>query len=171
MIYNQHLEKLLEIPLVQAFMQNQKMKGKTFTDNTDSGLLIHRFPYVVCFHETLRDSSLDIYLVDIKANQMLYASTALGICLDMGLQDIAKLRELDFRNDPKNSVFLSAGSSKMLSLHTDLDALGKLLPIIEEKGGLISMKDGRFDKKFDFSRDVLTPPAGLSEELLRHIED
>jgi hypothetical protein len=165
LILNQNLDRILEIPFVQDFIQRQRMKTRPITDEDDYGLLIYRFPYALSFHEALSDSSLDIYLADLKSNQMLYASTANGLCLDMGLQDIVTLRKMDFKNHPQNSIFLSEGSSKMLSLHTDLDAIDKLLPLIEGKGGLMSLKDGTFDKNFELSHDVLTLPAGLSEKL------
>jgi hypothetical protein len=171
LIYNQNIDRILEIPFFHDFIQRQRMNIKPITDKDDYGLIAYRFPYALCFHEALRDSSLDIYLADLKSNQMLYASTANGLCLDLGLQDIVTLRKMDFKNHPQNSIFLSEGSSKMLSLHTDLDAVDKLLPLIEKKGGLMSLKDGTFDEKFDFSRDVLALPAWLSEKLSRLMQN
>jgi hypothetical protein len=91
--------------------------------------------------------------------------------LDLGLLRLDHLREQDFKNHPQSNIFTSNIDEKMDNLQTFLQAIDKLLPRIEAKGGLSSMKDGTFDSRFDFSDSVSPIYPGLKERYLKCIAE
>jgi hypothetical protein len=164
MIYNTHLDRLQEVPFFREFMKTHRMRASPCDSEETPSIVLYRTPYVIEFYEALTDDSLDIFLIEPNSNLMIPASRASGLCIKMGLQKTEDLDHLNFSNCPENSIFLSSGEMKMLSLHIDLGALDQLLPLLEDKGGLHSLRDGTFDKNFDFSKAVQPLPAGLSKD-------
>jgi hypothetical protein len=164
MIYNKHLDRLQEIPFVREFIQAHRMRISPCGSEECPSIVLYRMPYVIEFYDALIDDSLDIFLIEPTSNLMIPASRASGLCMKMGLQKAEDLDNLNFAGYPHNSIFLSSGEMKMLSLHIDLGALDKLLPLLEDKGGLSSMRDGTFDKNFDFSKSAQPLPPGMSKD-------
>jgi hypothetical protein len=163
MIYNKHLDRLQEIPFVQDFISRQGMCGKLCSEGENHSFILYRRPYAVEFYDALIENYLEISLLEPTSNYVLRASTASGICLEMGLQKIEALRQLDFRHCAQGPIFLSSDDTKMLSLYEHLDAIDKLLPLLEARGGLASMRDGTFDSQFNFSDLVQPMYPGLQE--------
>jgi hypothetical protein len=164
MIYNTHVGRLLEIPFIQAFMKTHRMHAGLCGNEDMPSLVLYRMPYIIEFYDILVDYDLDILLLEPDANLMIPASRASGLCLEIGIQKAEDVDGLNFKGQPGNSAFQFNGELKMLSLHTDLGAIDKLLPILEEKGGLSSMLDGTFDSRFDLSETVERFPPGLSKD-------
>lgn len=53
MIYNKHLDRLIEVNFVQSFMHQHNMQGKLCIQGDDSSFILHRQPYIVEFHDAL----------------------------------------------------------------------------------------------------------------------
>jgi hypothetical protein len=122
-----------------------------------------RHPFFIEIHDALSENYLEITLSELTSGLLITGSSALGCSLDLGLQDINSLRAHTFHNHPLNHLFLSFGPQKMRHLHSFLEALDKLLPHIEESG-LDSMREGSFDRRYDFSRSVELMHPGLKEK-------
>ncbi len=169
MIFNRHLDRLTEVGIVQDFMRRHSMQGKVCSKGDDSSFILYRLPYVIEFHDAQIENYLDVYLTDLKSQLRIWGSSALGCSLDIGLQNLVELRSWTFDKHPLNNIFLSDGSQKMGYLYSYLDAFDKLLPLIEAKGGLSSMRDGTFDPRFDFRDSVQPMYHGLKEKYLQCI--
>ena len=161
----------MELDVVQKFMHDHNMHGKLCIRRDEYSLILYRFPYVVEFHDALIDNYLEISLSDISMELLLTGSRAVPISCQLGFQNIEELKIMNFTNDPKNNIFISEGSRKMLDLHCDFEAINKLLPSIEAKGGLASIQNGTFDTRFDF-KDYLKPMYfGLKDKYLNCIHE
>ena len=144
MIFNKHLDRLMEVKTVRDFMQTHHMKGKICSVGENHSFILYRLPYVVGFWD----------------------GSVIGCSVDLGRQKREDLRTMDFSSHQQNDIFLSDGKQKMYGLHTTLEAIDKLLPLIEAKGGLASMRDGSFDSRFDFSSFVCPIYLGLKTRYL-----
>jgi hypothetical protein len=170
MRFNQHLDRLAEVPIVSEFMHRHGMRGKVCRTGENYSFILFRLPYVVEFRDDVTENYLEIRLSDISCALSIEGGSALGCSLDLGLQTLVELRSWTFDKHPLNDIFLSDGSLKMGYLYSDLDAFEKLLPLIEAKGGLSSMRDGTFDPRFDFKDSVQPMYPGLKEKYLRCID-
>lgn len=170
MIFNQHLDRLPEVKIVQDFMQKSEMQGKLCGNGGNYSFILFRLPYVVEFHDAAIENYLEITLSDLGSDLLIQGGTALGCSLDVGLQNLSELRSRNFEHHPQNDIFLSDKPEKMRYLHSHLEAIEKLLPLIEAKGGLSSMRDGTFDRRFDFSTSVQSTYPGLKEKYLKCID-
>jgi hypothetical protein len=147
------------------------MKGKMCSEGTNPTFILYRLPYVVGFWDSVIENYLEIVLVDLDAELLVEGGSALGCSLDLELQKLEVLRLRNFTKHPLNEIFSSEKIEKMRYLHTHLEAIDKLLPFIESKGGLTSMKDGNFHPQFNFSDSVKPIYPGLKERYLKCIED
>jgi hypothetical protein len=169
MIYNENIDRLTEIDIVKDFVANHKMTSVLCKSVDEYSLLLFRHPFFIEIHDALSENYLEITLSELTSGLLITGSSALGCSLDLGLQDLSALRTRVFDNHPLNHLFLSFGSQKMRNLHSFLEALDKLLPYIEIEGnGLQSMREGRFDRRFDFSQSVDPMYPGLKEKYFQH---
>jgi hypothetical protein len=166
MIFNKNLDRILGIELVQRFTMTHRMRGCKCSCKDDCCFLLYRIPYIVAFWDAYIENYLEVVLVDLDAGLLLEGASALGCSLDLKLQSLELLRAREFSKHPLNDIFLSMNAEKMRYLHSHLEAIDKLLPLLEGKGGLISMRNGEFSKEFDFTESVKPAHAGLSERLI-----
>ena len=167
MIYNENLHRLIETTIVKDFMQLQDFKV-AHSDN-DFGLILFKLPYVVELKDALIENYLEDYFVDLRGKLYMEGSSAVGCSLDIGLQSLELLRSRNLTSDCGKGYFLSENASKIRHLYSDLEAIDRLLPLIEAKGGLASMHDGTFDSRFDFKDSVKPMWHGMKERYLRCI--
>ena len=164
MIYNKHLDRLTEVGVVQDFMQRHSMQGKMCSKGEDFSLILYRLPYVVEFYDALIENYLDVYLTDLGSGLRMSGGSALGCSIDLGLQNLSVLRAKDLTSSAANAIFLSEHFLKTRNLYSNLEAIDKLLPLIEAKGGLSSIRDGTFDPRFDFKDSVQPTSHGLTKK-------
>jgi hypothetical protein len=169
MIFNQKINRLMEVDIVQAFMHRHDMQGNLCIKGDNFSFILYRLPYVVEFHDALIENYLEISLSDLSTELLIGGSSAVGCSLKMGLQNLVTLREKNFDTHPQLELFLSEKVFKMDNLYTCLEAIDKLLPLIEAKGGLSSMCDGTFDSRFDFKDHLKPMYFGLKEKYLKCI--
>lgn len=165
-VYNDNLYRLIEIDIVKDFMQRWGFK---VAPSDFYGLILYRPPYVIHFEDALIEDYLEIYCSDIDSGLMFSTGAPWACCVDMGLQDFVGIKNRDYQLHPQNRLFLSKGAQKMYDLHITLEAIDKLLPLIEAKGGLASLRDGTFDPRFDFKDSVKPMWRGMKERYLRCI--
>lgn len=170
MIYNEHMDRLTEVEIVQEFMRRNSMRTKLCNRDDDYSLILYRLPYVVEMHDALIENYLEISIADLASELILSGGSAVGCSIDMGLQDRAELKTRNFDTHPNNSIFLSFQGRKMYDLHCDLEAIDKLFPRIEAKG-LSAMRDGTFDSRFDFTQSVSPMYYGLKEKYLQCLKE
>jgi hypothetical protein len=168
-IFNKHLDRITEVPVVREFLQRHRMKGCGCRVGENHSFILFRLPYVVEFHDALIENYLEITLSDLNAGLLIDGSVAFARSLELGLQDISQVRKRVFTNSPYLDIFLSEGVRKMDDLDSNLEAIDRLLPLIEAKGGLSSMRDGTFDPRFDFKDSVQPMYYGLKEKYLQCI--
>ena len=167
MIYNENLDRLMQVEIVKDFMRRHSFKAAP-SDN-DFGLILFRLPYVIEFKDALIENYLEVYFSDLLGCLYIEGSSALGCSLDLRLQNIEALRARDLTHDQNKEFFLSECDLKIRHLHSNLEAIDKLLPLIDAKGGLVSMQDGKFDSRFDFKDSVKPMWHGMKERYLRLI--
>lgn len=166
MIFNEHLDRLIEVGIVRDFMQQQRMQGKLCSHKDNYSFILYRLPYVIQFYDALIENYLEIWLFDLNNLLAIQGGSALGCSLDLNLQSLSELRQRDFSNHPYQNIFLSFQKQKIGYLECDFEAISKLLPYIEAQGGLASLRDGTFDSRFDFSQSVQPMWPGKKESLL-----
>lgn len=166
MIFNKHLDRLTEVDIVQDFMKQHNMRGKACCRGDDDSFLLYRNPYVIEFRDNLIENYLEIYVSDLNENLIFKEGSAIEVSVDLGYQNNEELRKRNFNGHPKNEVFLSDGARKMYDLQVGIEAIGKLLPLLEAKGGLAALRDGTFDVSFDFADSVRPMWHGLREGYL-----
>jgi hypothetical protein len=169
MIFNHHIDRLTEIKIVQNFMQRHDMKAKLCVKADNFSLIIYRLPYVIEIYDALIENYLEMTCSDLRSDLLLPEGSFLSCSLDLGLQNLDELRILNFELHSQNNLFLSWESLKMRYLHSNIEAIDKLLPLIEAKGGLSSMQDGTFNPRFDFKLSVSPMYYGLKEKYLNCI--
>lgn len=169
MTFNEHIDRLTEIEIVQKFMARNAMQAKLCTKGDDYSLIVFRLPYVVEFHDALIENYLDISIADLDLELMISGGSAVACSIEIGLQNRAELKTRNFDKNPDIDIFLSFQGRKMYDLHCDLEAIDKLFPLIEAKG-LAAMRDGSFDPRFDFSALVSPMYLGLKEKYVRCID-
>ncbi len=167
MIYNENLYSLTEVAIVEVFMRKQDFK--VASSDSEFGLILYNFPYIVEFKDALIENYLEVYLSDISSDLMFSEGAAWACCIELGLEDRQELKNRSYESHPQNQLFLSEGAQKMYGLHVTLEAIDKLLPLIKAKGGLVSMRDGTFDSRFDFKDSVKPMWHGMKERYLRCI--
>lgn len=167
MIYNENLDRLTQVEIVKNFMRRQNFKVAP-SDN-DFGLILFRLPYVIEFKDALIENYLEVYFSDLVGCLYMDGNCALGCSLDLRLQNIEALRARDLTLDKNKEFFLSECDLKIRHLYSNLEAIDKLLPLFEAKGGLASMRDGTFDSRFDFKDSVKPMWHGMKERYLRCI--
>jgi hypothetical protein len=167
MIYNENLHRLTDAQIVKDFMRRQRFKVAP-SDN-DFGLILFRLPYVIEFKDALIENYLEVYFSDLEGLLYMEGSSALGCSLDLKLQNIEDLRARDLTHDQNKEFFLSECDLKIRHLYSNLEAIDKLLPLIEAKRGLVSMRDGTFDPRPDFKDSVKPMWHGMKERYLRCI--
>lgn len=171
MIFNEHLDRLMEVKVVQDFMQRHNMQGKMCSENSNHVFILYRYPYVIGFWDALIENYLQIALSDSEADLLADEGTLIWCSTCLNYQSREDLKNRSYTNHPQNDIFLSDGAQKMYGLHTCLEAIDKLLPLIEAKGGLSSMRDGTFDPRFDFKDSVKPMWHGLKENYLKCINN
>lgn len=169
MIFNQRIDRLMEVDIVQEFMYHNDMQGRLCGKGDSFSLILYRMPYVVEFHDALIENYLEITLSDISAQLLLTGGRVSEISFMMNLQNFETLKLKRFNEHPKNDIFLSESARKMFDLHSELEAIDKLLPLIELKDGLNAMRDGSFDVRFDFKDYVNPMYFGLKDKYLNCI--
>jgi hypothetical protein len=170
MIFNEHIDQLVEVVQVQEFMRSHDMRSKLCKKGDNYSLLLYRLPYVVEFHDALIENYLEITLADLDEGLMIGGGTALECSLAMELQNLAELKERKFDTHPQNSIFLSWNALKMDDLNSNLEAIDKLLPLIEIKG-LSAIRGGTFDSRLDCNESVSPMYYGLKEKYLQCMKD
>lgn len=171
MIFNKHLDRLMEMQFVQDFMHRHNMQGRLINEQGNESFILYRAPYVINFFDNLIENYLEIYFSDLKCDLYIEGNSALGCSLDIGMQNLEALRARDLENNAAKALFLSEGDSKIRNLISNLEAIDKLLPLLEARGGLASMRDGTFDARFDFKDSVKPMWHGLKEKYLRCINE
>ncbi len=169
MIFNQKIDRLMEVDIVHSFMNCHNMQGKLCAKGDNFSFILYRMPYVVEFHDALIENYLEISLSDISAQLLLTGGRVSEISFMMGLQNFETLKFKNFNGHPKNDIFLSEAARKMFDLHSELEAIDKLLSLIEPKGGINALCDGSFDSRFDFKDYVKPMWHGLKEKYLKCI--
>ncbi len=169
MIYNENLHRLTEVEIVKDFIHRRGFK--VAPSDKDYGLILYRFPYVIEFKDALIENYLEVYFSDLIGCLYISGSSALGCSLDLGLQNIVTLRARELNNAKEKDIFLSEGILKIRHLYSNLEAIEKLLPLLEAKGGLASMRDGAFDPRPDFKNSVQPMWHGMKERYMRCIAE
>ena len=170
MIFNENLERLVEVEIVQAFMKKHAMQAASCKERDSCSLILFRLPYVVEFHDALIENYLNCVLADVSSDLSMNDGDIYHASVALGFHDRVEVRNRNYEKHPKNDIFLSFQSQKMLDLHVDLEAIDKLLPQIEISGGLSSLRDDKFDSRRSFSDSVSPMPFGRKERLLRCTE-
>lgn len=170
MRYNSHIDKLLEVEVVSKFLKRHNMRFARFIDGYFCGLVLFRYPYVVVLADSVIENYLESYFFSLSSRMLMEGGDLIATCVDMRLQDREELRRLSFESHPQIGIFSSCGVQKMYGLHTELEAIDKLLPLIEAKGGLSSLKDGSFDSRYDFSNYVRPLYDGWYEKFTKCIQ-
>ena len=171
MIFNRHLDRLMEVQIVQDFMRHHNMQGKLCAKGDNYSFILYRLPYVVEFHDALNENYLAMELSDIDSGYLLREGDLIWCSVSLGHQKREELKNMSFENHQQKEIFLTDGVQKMYGLHTCIEAIDKLLPMIEAKGGLSSMHDGTFDSRFDFTGAVQDMYLGLKEKYLQCTDD
>ena len=166
---NPHLDRLAEVQLVQDFMLRHDMQGKLCNRGGTNSYVIYRLPYVVEFIDYYIENYLAIYFSDINSGCFLTEGDLIYCSVALEIQKREILKNASFAGHPQTSLFISDGDQKMYGLQTSVEAIDQLLPLIEAKGGLASMRDGTFDPRFDFSTSVSPMWLGLKDEYLQCI--
>lgn len=165
MITNAHIDRLLEIPLVQEVVQKNQFKTSLCQKGDDFTLLLYRLPYVIELRDTLVENYLETSLSDLDSERMIFGGSALGCCVHLGLIDIEALRQCVYEQQYE-SFFLSESALKLSDLYSDIEAFDKLLSIFEQQGmePLVSKLDNG-------AHEFGTQPmyAGLKDKYLRCI--
>jgi hypothetical protein len=167
MIYNENLYRLTEVEMVKDFMQQQGFK--VAPSDKDFGLILYKFPYVIEFKDALIENYLEVYFSDLNSSLYMEGGSALGCSLDLGLQSLELLRARNLIHDRGKKYFLSENILKIRHLYSNLEAIDRLIPLIQTRGGLASMRDGTFDPRFDFKDSVKPMWHGMKERYLRCI--
>jgi hypothetical protein len=171
MIFNEHLDRLMEVDIVKKFTLTNHMQSKRCRAGANPTFILYRLPYVVGFWDSVIENFLEIVFVDLDANLLIDYGSPVSIAIDLGLQNLEALKILNFDNHNQLDIFSSEKALKMYCLHTGLEAIDKLLPLIDSKGGLTSLKDGTFHPQFDFSDTVKPIYQGLKERYINCIGD
>jgi hypothetical protein len=170
MRYNLQIEKLLEVEVVSKFLKRHNMRFAKCVDRDFCGLVLFRYPYVVVLAESVIENYLESHFFSLSSKILMEGGDLIATCVGMHLQDREELRRLSFESHPQISIFSSCGVQKMYGLHTELEAIDKLLPLIEAKGGLSSLKDGSFDSRYDLSSYVRPLYDGWYEKFMKCIQ-
>lgn len=169
MIFNQHLDRIMELNFVQSFMATHQMQGRLCTAENDQSFILHHPPYAIVFWDAFTEDYLEIALVDMSSDLLLSDGSLTACAVDLGLQTREHLRSLDFSNHSQLDIFPSHGASKMYGLQTGLDAIDKILPIIKSSGGLSVANIGISDKDINLSNFVKPVYQGLKLRLSKCI--
>jgi len=170
MMSSQSISRLAEIDIINEFIRRHDMQSIPCKLENKYSFILYRRPYIIEFIDYVIENYLVIFISDLNDDLMFGESSALICCVDMGLQNLEELKKRRFDNHPQGEIFSSYQSSKIKNLYCNLEAIDKLLPLIETKGGLASMRDGTFDSRFDFKDSVKPMWHGLKERYLRCIE-
>lgn len=171
MIFNRHIDQLAKVDAIQNFMKKHSMRSLLCAQGDNFSFIIFRLPYVIEFYDALIENYLEIYFSSLDENLFMDGNSALGCSLDMGLQKLADVRARDFTRSFVQTIFLSEGSLKTRNLYSNLEAIDRLLPLIESSGGLSSTSKVLFNSRFDFSTYVRPMHAGLKEKYLHCIKN
>lgn len=166
MTSNEHLSRLLEVDVVQQFIKKHSMQHTVLNDM----FVLYRLPFVIGITDYLIENYLPMTLSDLSYDLLIEGGPALACSLAMNLQNIEQLRQERYDHHPLLNIFMSEGANKMDNLYSHLDAFDKLLPLIEERGGLVSHKNGTFDLRFDFSDSVQPIYPWLKAQYLKGIK-
>jgi hypothetical protein len=169
MNYNENLHRLTEVEIVKDFMRRRDFK--VAPSDKDYGLILYRLPYVIEFKDALIENYLEVYFSDLIGGLYMEGSSALGCSLDLGLQSIEALRARGLNDAQEKGIFLSEGFLKIRHLYSNLEAIDKLLPLLEAKSGLASMRDGVLDPRTDFKNSVKPMWHGMKERYMRCIAE
>ncbi|MDT7515371.1 hypothetical protein [Rhodoferax mekongensis] len=148
-------------------MQKNSMRSMSCKFENKHSFIVYRQPYIIEFIDYVIENYLVIFMSDLNSDLMFGESSALMCCVDMGLQNREELRKRNYENHPKSQIFSSYQSSKIKNLYCNLEAIDKLLPLLEGKGGLASMRDGTFDPRFDFKDSVQPMYPELKQKYLK----
>lgn len=170
MIFNQELERLLKMEEVQSFMQKQAMRAVPVVAPGNCSLVLVRLPYFIEFQDALVENYLGCFLADVSSDLWMSDGDIFCASVTLGFHDRNEVKNRNYEEHPYSDVFLSFRPEKMLDLNVDLEAVDKLLPKIEARGGLSSLRDGTFHSSLSFSNMVSTMPVGRKDRLLRCIE-
>ena len=75
MIYNENLDRLMQVEIVKDFMWRQRFKVAP-SDN-DFGLILFRLPYVIEFKDALIENYLEVYFSDLESRCHVQVSATL----------------------------------------------------------------------------------------------
>lgn len=148
MIFNQSIERLLEIKIVQELIKKYEMSFKTLNHGEEFYLLIYRRPYIIEISERLIENILDIFLYDLDSDLNLMDGRLVFIAesLQLPIYEICNL--FNFKDHTQNNIFLTFNEEKMFDLHLTLTSIDLLLPVFINKGGFMSLKNGEFSSTF-----------------------
>ena len=150
MIDNESVARLTEIREIRSFIEKNCFVAKSCS--RWSSLILFRLPFVIEVTDFLIENFLHITLSDLDSELMLVPGMPTACSTRLGLQDQAILSKLNFESHPQNDLFLSYGGRKMYDLQVQIEAIDKLLPIVEKRGGLASLRslcDTRMSGDFD----------------------
>lgn len=134
MIFNEHLERLLEVRVVKDFMVSRRLEATKFHDDAVSSLLLFRDAFVIEVRDALRENYLEIFLVDLDSDRVLEGGAAVGCSVDLGFQNLEEMRAKNHSVQTWESLFLSFEIEKMNNLQHHLAAFDRLFPLIETEG-------------------------------------
>lgn len=167
MISNNHIIQIERIPFVAEFLLKNEMKALTYTEDEDHSLIIYRAPIIIEVFDALIENCLQIMLSDLDQALGVSDGSLLHISFALGLQDKNVIRQMSFEGMFENSIFLSSGSEKMHNLYSALQAIDRLLPLLENKG-LQAIRDRSFQPPHDFSNLIFSMQSGLKYRYIRY---
>lgn len=167
MMSSQSISRLEEVDVVTDFMRRHSMRSMPCKFENKHSFILYRQPYIIEFIDYVIENYLVIFMSDLSSVLMFGESSALMCCVDMGLQNLEELKNRNYDNHPKSQIFSSYQSSKIKNLYCNLEAIDILLPLLEGKGGLASMRNGTFDPRFDFKDSVQPMYPELKQKYLQ----
>lgn len=170
MIFNEHLERLMAVEIVRAFMKKHVMQAASCNARDNSSFILYRLPYILEFHDALIENYLNCVLADVSSDLLMNDGDIYHASVASGFHDRVEVKSRNYGKHPNNNIFLSFQPQKMLDLHVDLEAIDRLLPQIEIAGGLSSLRDGTFGTGGSFSDSVRSMPFGRRERLIACVD-
>jgi hypothetical protein len=170
MISNDNIVQIARIPFVSEFLLKNEMKALACTEGEDHSLIIYRAPIIIEIFDALIDNCLQIMLSDLDQTLSVSCGSLLHISFALGLQDKKVIRQTSFKNMPENAIFLSSGSEKMHNLYSTLQAVDRLLPLLQANG-LNAMRDRSFRPPFDLSQSIHSMQPGLKGKYMQCMEN
>jgi hypothetical protein len=166
MISNNGIAQIARIPFVSEFLLKNEMSALTCAQDGEYSLIIYRHPIIIEILDALIDNCLQITLCDLHHTLYVSDGSLLHISFTLGLQDKKIIRQMSFEGMSETAIFLSSGPEKMHNLYSTLQAIDRLLSLLQSKG-LDAIRERSFQPPFNFSNLVCSMQPGMKDRYIR----